>query len=370
MNPAGGPFCLPASIILPCGDYPENLSKFRRESPLLHMYTGNYYKFKEFFLWTRKNIYKLIPIAIIPTAIYSVLDWKWIAVPWVPVALLGTASAFIVGFRNTQVYNRMWEARQIWGSIVNSSRTWGLMVKDYIRDANPAVARELHRQLIYRHVAWLTAMRFQMREPRSWETIKTKSYNLEYTQHYKVPEWESSLADELPALLSKEETTYVLGKKNRATQLIALQGDQLKQLQQNGHLSELCYVELENVLKELYDHQGRSERIKNFPYPRQFSSIACYFITLLVWLLPFGMLNEFARLGNWGVWLNIPFSVIVGWVFMALDQVGESTENPFEGSANDIPITTMSRTIEIDLREMLDETDLPPAIAPLHNIQM
>ena len=68
------------------------------------------------------------------------------------------------------------------------------------------------------------------------------------------------------------------------------------------------------------------------------------------------------------VWLVIPFSVLISWVFTSLEQVGESTENPFEGSANDVPISQMSRTVEIDIREMLGETDLPPALHPQNNI--
>jgi ion channel-forming bestrophin family protein len=70
------------------------------------------------------------------------------------------------------------------------------------------------------------------------------------------------------------------------------------------------------------------------------------------------------------VWLNIPFSLIVAWVFMSLERVGEATENPFEGSANDVPITALSRTIEIDLREMLNEKELPPPLTPVNNILM
>jgi putative membrane protein len=68
------------------------------------------------------------------------------------------------------------------------------------------------------------------------------------------------------------------------------------------------------------------------------------------------------------VWLVIPFSMLISWVYTSLEQVGESTENPFEGSANDVPISQMSRTIEIDMREMLGETDLPPALQPKNNI--
>lgn len=334
------------------------------------MNIGAKYSFKHFLIWTRHRIYTLAIIATIPVLLYQLLDFHWIAIPWVTIALIGTAAAFIAGFKNTQSYNRMWEARTIWGGIVNSSRAWGIIVRDFIRDNDKTEEKKLHQELVYRHIAWLTALRFQLRETKSWENTKTKKYNIEYLAHYKVDEWESQLDKSMENLLSAQDLAYVMSKKNRATQLIALQSKQLRSLNESGQLETLRYVEMENLLKEMYEHQGRSERIKNFPYPRQFASINIYFILLLVILLPFGMLNEFAKLGQYGVWLTIPFTVIVGWVFTSLEQVGESTENPFEGGANDIPITSMSRTIEIDLREMLDEENIPAPIAASNNILM
>lgn len=85
-------------------------------------------------------------------------------------------------------------------------------------------------------------------------------------------------------------------------------------------------------------------------------------------MLPLGMLNEFSKIHQDCAWFAIPFSAIVSWVFTTMDRVGEATENPFEGGANDIPMASMSRTIEIDLREMLDQTDLPSPIVPKNNI--
>ena len=93
-------------------------------------------------------------------------------------------------------------------------------------------------------------------------------------------------------------------------------------------------------------------------------------------MLPYGMLKEFDKLnesvegimqGNM-IWLVVPFSALISWVYTSVEQVGESTENPFEGGANDVPISQISRTIEIDMREMLGETDLPPALQPQNNI--
>lgn len=327
------------------------------------MHAGSRYTLKEFLLWTRRDIYVLLILAIIPTVLYQCFGLTWIAIPWVPITMIGTAAAFIVGFKNTQTYNRLWEARQIYGAIVNTSRAWGIMARDCVSQP------EANQTLIYRHIAWLTALRFQLREPRTWENTN-KSYNKEYRRFYSVPEQETKLEDELSKFLSEEEKAYILSKKNRATHLIGLQSKQLKTLKEQGFIDSLSYIEMENLLVNLYEQQGKCERIKNFPYPRQFASINLFFIRLFVVIVPFGLLNEFQKLGEYAIWLNIPFSLLVTWVFSSMERVGESTENPFEGGANDVPISSMSRTIEIDLREMLDEKDLPPAITPMNNILM
>ena len=333
------------------------------------MHAGTSYKFSEFLLWTRRNIYWLIVIGLVPTILYEVFNITWIALPWTVVALLGTATAFLVGFKNTQTYNRTWEARQIWGAILNVSRTWGVFSRDFLND------KEKSKELIYRHFAWLTALRYQLRETRAWETA-SKSYNSEYKAFYTIPERESSLEDELKKYISEEELTYILSTKNRAVQLMSLQSKTIKELYTNQKIDGFQFAELQGLVKDFYDQQGKAERIKNFPYPRQFATINSLFVKLFCIMLPFSMLKDFDKLnesveglmqGNM-VWLVVPFSVLISWVYTSLEQVGESTENPFEGSANDVPISQMSRTIEIDLREMLGETELPAALQPRNNI--
>ncbi len=330
------------------------------------MHAGRRFTLAQVVYWTRRDIYVFAVVACIPTALYYFFDIKWLVIPWVAIALIGTAAAFLVGFKNTQTYNRLWEARQIWGSIINTSRAWGILVKDTV-NADP---KEI-RTLIYRHIAWLTALRYQMREKRVWENMELKS-NVEYARFYKVPEREIPLEEELKKYLTQEECLYVLSKKNRATQIISLQSRQLKALKDSGHLSDLDFIELERTLTTLYDHQGKSERIKNFPYPRQFATINQMFVRLFIGMLPFGILQEFAKLtkelGEGFIWVTVPCSLMVGWVFHVMERIGESTENPFEGGANDVPITNISRTIEIDLREMLDETNIPPALTPVNDI--
>ena len=134
------------------------------------MHTGKSYKLFEFLDWTRRDSYVLIVLGAVPAVAYQTGNMKWLGIPWTVVALLGTATAFIVGFKNVQSYNRTWEARQIWGDIISSSRAWGTMSRDFLDDA------EKSKELVYRHLAWLTALRYQVRENRAWETT-SKAHN-------------------------------------------------------------------------------------------------------------------------------------------------------------------------------------------------
>lgn len=332
------------------------------------MHSGKRFGALEFAAWTRRSIYVLTILAAVPTVLYC-LGWKFVSVPWQPIAILGTAVAFIVGFKNNASYSRLWEARQIYGAIINDSRSFGYILRDALSGKNPQKVREM----FLRHYAWLTALRFQLREPRVWENMGTAQYD-EYSKKYDIPERLTRIDDELKKYLSESELQYILSKKNRATQLMASQSKELSGLYSKGDINDFQWAQINQQLVKFTDDQGKAERIKNFPYPRNFSSITTYLLLLFILFVPFGLLKELDKLGEgtvlegWTIWFNIPFSLMVTWCFHTLDSVGEASVNPFEGSPNDVPITQISRTIEIDMRDMLDESDLPPAITPKNNI--
>jgi putative membrane protein len=333
------------------------------------MHTGKRYTPVEFIKWTRVDVLVLLLLATIPTGCYA-LGLTFLALPWQPIAIMGTAVAFIVGFKNNASYNRIWEARQIYGSIINNSRGFGYTLRDALGGKNS----ETVKRMFNRHFAWLTALRFQLREPRPWENMQRRK-NQEYLrEHYQIPEHQSTLEDELKHYLSDTERSYTLSKKNRTTQLTAMQSEELASLRKEGAINDFQWTQLQRSIMLLTDNQGGAERIKNFPYPRNFASIATYLLLIFVIFAPFGLLKEFDYLGNgtflegYTIWFNIPFSAIVSWALHTLDTVGESSVNPFEGSANDVPITQISRTIEIDMRDMLDESPLPEPIVPRNNI--
>jgi ion channel-forming bestrophin family protein len=275
----------------------------------------------------------------------------------------------IVGFKNLQTYNRVWEARQIWGDISSSSRAWGTMSRDSFDHAEQSTA------LVYRHLAWLTALRYQLRETRAWETT-SQAHDAEYVKYYSIPERQTALATELAKYLPDAELKQILATGSKATQIMSFQSQTIHGLFASQAIVVAQFVDMQRAIKEFLWHQGRCERLKDFPYPRQYATINALFIKLFCLLLPFGLLREFDQLNDsvegvikgHMVWLVIPFSVLISWMYTSLERVGESTENPFQGSANDVPISQLCRTAEIELREMLGETDLPPPLEPRNNI--
>lgn len=327
------------------------------------MHSGRHYSFREVSTWTRRETAVFFLLAALPVTLVHFSVIPAVPLPWAPIALIGTAVAFVTGFKNNAAYNRLWEARQIWGAIVNSSRQFAVQILDAFPDPSD------RQRFLYRHLAWLTALRFQLRQRRTWESM-SRVDNMEYQRRYRVPEWETKLEPELENLLSQEDLAHVLPRSNRATHLIHLQSSNLRRHLNQDATQELRYQEIYRTLAAFLDAQGRCERIKNFPYPRQYATLNHSFIWILILLLPWTLLAEFHKLGPGYIWLSIPISVLISWIFHTLEKIGDSSENPFEGSPNDVPITALCRTIEIDLREMLGESNIPAPHQPANNILM
>lgn len=329
------------------------------------MYIGKTYKIAEFLFWTRRNLFLLLLISIVPVLLYELLALHWLVVPWPIVAFLGTATAFVVGFKNQQTYNRTWEARDIWALKIGMSRAWAMMCRDFIKDSDRA------HEIASRHLAWLTVLRYELRSKRAWENID-KSYNREYANFYTIPEREIALSIVLQKYISDDEIEKVISASNPLIQLMSLQSTALVSLSDTGELDNARFFELHKYLREFSTLQARSEKIKNFPYPRQYATVNRIFVWLFCFLLPFAMLKEFNAFNEFVtglmkghmVWLVIPFSMIISWVYTSLDQVGESTENPFEGSPNDIPISRMCQDIENEIKAMWGDATPAQTINP------
>jgi ion channel-forming bestrophin family protein len=335
------------------------------------MQAGGGFKVYENLLWLRKYILLFLLIDSIPVILYISYDVSWLIIPWQPISLIGIITAFFLAFKNNSAYERLWEGRKIWGGIVNVSRSFTVHTRDYVSNeftSNPVSEEELkqtRKTIVHRHVAWLKAMTYQLRESRTWEnnTKDDKRYRKQFDTEYSLARFE-----ELREYLSPEEYQYVMKKGNQASQILSLQSRHLATLKQQGYLDDFRHTGLAPLLTEMYALQGKSERLKNFPLPTGYTSLTSYFTWVFVLLLPFGMLNAFEGMSNTiSLWAVIPFSMLVSWVFFNAKQIGQYTENPFEGLNSDIPIFSLARSIEIDIRQMLDESNLPEPLKPEGN---
>ncbi len=359
------------------------------------MYTKKNYSIKRMLSWTRRDLFLFLLFSTIPVILYEVLNWKWLHLPWLPIGLIGTALAFIIGFKNNASYGRLWEARKIYGGIVNASRLLATMVNDFITNEHTIKNRnedeffKIRKTIIMRHIAWMTALRHALRIKKPWETTINNKSDQEVMKKMHIQEYAFTLEEELNGYLSTTEKKYVLNKSNKQTAILNLQSADIKKLKLEGLIDDFRHIEFKNMIGELFTLQGKTERIKNFPYPRQFATLNLFFAWIFVTLLPFGLMSEFEIIGQSLVksentntayklitenfiWLTIPFSIIISWIFFTMERIGDVSENPFEGIANDVPITTISRGIEIDIREMIedDTNEIPKPHPEYENTQM
>jgi len=326
--------------------------------------------------------FSLIPILIFSAyatlivSLYVCYHFEWLKIPWVPLTLIGIAVAFYVGFKNNSAYDRTWEARKIWGAIINSSRSWGALVNGYVTDefAEKEFSKDeiliVRKRLIYRHIAWLYRLKRQLRVLKSWEhDVKlNRRYRKYLAELFPTDDPET----ELKKYLKESEADEMLSKKNACTQLIHRQTEDLRELKRIGLIDDFRHMELQNMLTDFYTQQGKCERIKNFPLPRQYASLSTYFVYIFIFFLPLGLLSAFgdSDIKSYMIWGVVPFTTLISWVFWMMEGVGDYAENPFENLAFDIPMDALTRTIEIDLLEMLGETNLPEPIKAKDNVLM
>ena len=270
-------------------------------------------------------------------AAYVFGGWTWLAHPEIPLSIFGGVIGVLAGFRNSSAYARWWEARIIWGAVVNSSRSFAREVLSMIAapEAGEATEREISeikRELVLLQVAYVHALRNHLRG---------------------IPPWE-----ELRGLIPEQETERLRTQSNVPFAIQQNMASLVAHCYQRGWIDNMRWVGLDRTLSILMDCQGASERIKNTPMPRLYDMFIRLFINIYCLLLPLGMVASLGLLTPVG-------STLVGFIFLALDQIGRDLETPFENLPHDISLTAISRTIEIDLKQMISEKEVPEPLAPV-----
>jgi putative membrane protein len=300
-------------------------------------------KWRVILHYTWKNLLYYLLLALTVYLLHE--EWKLpLHLPFNTITALSTALAIFLGFKNNNAYDRWWEARQIWGLLVNLSRAWARQVSILLivpSDLRADSARALQKQLVYRHIAFVHALRVFLR--------RAHTYN--QTDQEEVYEERNEYSD-TKTFLPEAEYRLFSHKLNPPNYLLILQGQGLRQAYDQGWLSDYHLIRLEETLVEFNHIQGRCERIKNTPFPRQYSFFSRVFVFIHASLMPFAFIQEMG-------WATIPISVIISFVFLCLDLLGERAEDPFENRLEDVPLTALSLTIETNLKEHWGDPSLP-----------
>jgi putative membrane protein len=338
------------------------------------MHLGRQYKLSEYVIWMRRETMYLLLWAVLVTGALQILRLDFLTVPTAVLAVVGTALAIILGFKNQQCYARINEALSVWGQINSASLILANKLAAAVTASERPVDETQVKAIFHRHYAWLTAMRFHLRAQKVWENIHEPG-NKKFLELLPTPEAGSSLKEELAAYLSDADLKRLNEHRgDKESFLLTMQYRAIADLYKNSVVDSQVFTALTEAVDTLFRLQGTSKRIKNYPYARNYYSIALILVKAFALILPLALypvardLGKVSGLEHWTAWLNVPFSVFVGWIFVTLEKVGENSSNPFEGGPNDVPISALARRMEIEMRLMLGEDTVLKPIEPKFNI--
>jgi putative membrane protein len=276
-----------------------------------------------------------ILLATVVTVVHGNLFSLKITVTPIPFTLIGLPLAIFLGFRNTTAYDRYWEARKLWGTIVHCSRTLSRQCQAWIQVCKPVQGADresdVRVRIVHSAIAFAHALRLQLRNQHD-DTL--------------LQQW-----------LTPADFAVIKDKTDRASALLMLIGRDLGQCVRSGTLEPCLAASVDATLASLTNAAASCERIRNTPIPFSYTLLLHRTAYMYCFLLPFGLVDttEFMT----------PFVVgIVAYTFFGLDALGDEIEEPFGVESNDLPLDTLCRVIEINLRESLEEDSLPTGLRP------
>jgi len=237
-----------------------------------------------------------------------------IEIPIAMSAIIGTALSLLLAFRTAQAYERWWEARIIWGAIVNDSRTLIRQVKQFLPEKDTKIVQDF----AYRQIIWCYVL---------GESLRKLSYSKKVYDYVKE---------------------HKLSKNNIPNAIINQHSEALSKLE----ISDFKQIQIDSTLSRLCDSMGKCERIKNTVFPKSYSLLVHFFIYVFATLLPFGLDDKY-------VLVEIFLTALIPIIFIAIERTAIILQDPFETVTTDIPMTSLAITIEINIKELIGDTDLP-----------
>lgn len=286
--------------------------------------------FKYVFGKIKMEIIVVSIYAITIATLYSNFHVTRISIPIAVPMILGTVISLLLGFRSNQAYDRWWEARIIWGAIVNDSRSLTRQLLTFLdgSSANEQI-NGFRDRWVKRQIAWTYCLGNSLRHHNPLGRCKH--------------------------LLTSSEIDFVSRYNNQPNALLELHGRDLKFAYEQGWINEFQQVQLDRTLTELCNSMGRCERIKNTVFPATYSVYIHLSLLLFILLLPFGLIEFF------GI-IEVPMVIAISASFLLIEKMAIHLQDPFENKPTDTPMTTIARNIERDLKQMLKDREIPEAI--------
>jgi putative membrane protein len=362
--------------------------------------------------YTGRPVLMHVVLAFGVVVAHQLLGAWWLAVPALPVTVLAAAIGVLLAFRNNSAYDRWWEARTLWGALVNMSRSFARQVLTFLPRAemtsteapslisgvsSPLLRTAVESAATVRGIAELVASDGAVRDrygkasnrdhPREREllaTIETRppvregqgQYGASITEDVRELVYaQIGFVHALRCHLRRQDPFPEIHPFFRASVLEALREEK------NVPAAILIWVAtrlhraygqqdpddvfrlmvFDRTLTELTNILGACERIKNTPIPLQYDVLPRAMVRAYLAILPLGVVADLA-------WLTPFVTAIIAFLFIAMDSVGRDVETPFENGVSDTPMTALCRTIEINLRQMLGETELPSPLQPVDGL--
>lgn len=270
--------------------------------------------------------------SIIIAALYDSFHVTRITIPLSVPMILGTVISLLLGFRSNQAYDRWWEARVIWGAIVNDSRTLGRQLITFVDSSYSSVeAQQFKERFLRRQMAWCFSLSRHLRGEKPLAGLK--SYMLD------------------------DEIKYISKYSNAPTAILELHGRDIQYALETGWINQYQQIELDRTVTRLCDAMGKCERIKNTIFPATYSLYIHFAMNLFIILLPFGLIEYFG-------YVEIPLVIAIAASFMLIEKMAIHLQDPFENKPTDAPMTTISRNIERDLKQMLNDHSIVEKAEP------
>ena len=268
--------------------------------------------------------YDLIIVLSVSLSALYVTDRYVELLPEMPLtipAFIGTAISILLSFKLSQSYDRWWEARKIWGAIVNDSRSFVIQLQSLTSKGN----EEKIKKMAFRQIAWCYSLGQSLRELNP--------------------------TDNLDGLISEEDLIEIKKHKNKPLALLQLNASDIKQLKETNQLDIFSQLQLDNTLVRLCDAQGKAERIKTTVFPVTYRLFLHAIIYLFVVTLAIALRID-------GLF-EIPLLVTISSAFFLLEKTATHMQDPFENRPTDTAMTAIAKTIEINIKQLLKETEVP-----------